>query len=324
MKIDQELFKSGDIDYTEMFQSTERAKADIAELNAELDKLSQQRAKAKSVESLKLDLEQANSVMDGQAIKMDMIASKADKLSSSIKPVPKDMQKADTETKKMSGSMSAASGAAKSMGDSVSNGVNKIVKYGLALFSIRSIYGALRNLSNEWLNSDQAAAQQVQANIVAIKSALANSLAPVITWLADLVMTVVGYANALLKAFFGVDLFAKSTSKNVNKGIGGGLKNANKELKKFKANFDEAEVISSNIADNLGGGGGGHDELPTPKIPTPDISGFVAAIEKIKQIWESIWSLPVVQAMWNLITTAFTVTIIPFINLPISSSIDAP
>ena len=71
------------------------------------------------------------------------------------------------------------------------------------------------------------------------------------------------------------------------------MKKANKEMKKFTAGFDEAEVISSNISDNLdgaGGGGVGLDELPEPKIPEPDISGFVNAVDKMKKALLDIWN----------------------------------
>lgn len=179
--------------------------------------------------------------------------------------------------------------SSKGMSKGVGGGLKNVIKYAGALFGIRSIYTGLRRLSSEWLNSDQAGAQQAKANIQAISSALANALAPVLIWIADLVMTIVGYANALLKALFGIDLFAKSTAKSTGKtakntgSTAKGLKDANKELKKFTAGFDDAEVVSGNLADNLAGGAGAGDlDGFSPQIQTPDVSKFANAINAIK------------------------------------------
>src|SRR5690554_2607095 len=214
-------------------------------------------------------------------------STQADKLSKGVANTSRNLSRATKESGKLN--------------NTFDSGIKKLGKYALALFSIRSAYTMLSRLSRNWLNSNDEGAKQVQANIKAITEALSQLLAPVITFIANTLGYIVGYANAILKAFFGIDLFAKSTAKNVDKGVGGGLKKANKELKKFTAGFDEAEVVSSNISENLGGagGGGGLDEIVTPKIPEPDVSGFLNAIDKIKGFIESIWNSEGVQKYIN-------------------------
>ena len=101
-------------------------------------------------------------------------------------------------------------------------------------------------LSQQWLDSDQEGAKQVKSNLQAISSALSNALAPIITYIANIFVTIVAYANALLKAFFGIDLLSKGTAKNTNK-IGSGAKKVTKELKKWTGSFDKADIASSNI-----------------------------------------------------------------------------
>ena len=130
----------------------------------------------------------------------------------------------------------------------VNKGVKSLVKYAGALFGLRAIYSTLRKLSNQWLNSDAQGTSQVQAQINAMSSAMSNILGPVIQWITSLLSTMFAYLNAILGFFFGINLLSKSTAKNTG-GMASGIKDANKEMKKFNAQFDKADVMSSNVSD---------------------------------------------------------------------------
>ena len=55
-----------------------------------------------------------------------------------------------------------------------------ILRYAGALFSLQTIYSALSSSANAWLSSQNAAAQQLNANIEYMKYSMGSALAPVI------------------------------------------------------------------------------------------------------------------------------------------------
>lgn len=182
------------------------------------------------------------------------------------------------------------------LGKSTSLGVGKLGRYALALFSIRSVYGMLSKLSNNWLNSNTEAANQTKAQIEQMTNMLSSALAPVIQWLVNLAATLLGYVSAILKAFFGIDITAKKSAKNTA-GMAKGAKETNKELKRMLAGFDEVEKLSSDTADNMGGGGGGGiDEI---NIPQPDTTLFENAINKMKGWLTDLWKTDTMQSFFN-------------------------
>lgn len=61
---------------------------------------------------------------------------------------------------------------ARQMGTSFKMGLGHVLKYAGALFSLRSIYSALRNSASAWLSSQNAGAKQLSANIEYMKYAM--------------------------------------------------------------------------------------------------------------------------------------------------------
>lgn len=173
-----------------------------------------------------------------------------------------------------------ASKSASQLERHASGGVKKLAKYLLAMFGIRSVYQQMVSLSNRWLNSEDIRAQQIKANLEYIKTSISNSLAPIIIYLTDLVMKLFGYISAILGALFGWVWPLESATDGIdgmNKGLKGAAKNA-KDLNKQMAGFDEMNVLTEPAS---GGGGGGGPEMTMPVIETPDISGFLEAIQSI-------------------------------------------
>lgn len=215
-----------------------------------------------------------------------------------------------TETSKVKSELRKSDSNAKSMGKSISGGFKKILKYSAALFGIRTIYTGLKKLSREFFDSNDADVKQMKANMGALTNGLTQLLAPALKFIIGLVTTIMGYANAIAKAFFGVELFSKKTNKNVS-GSAKGAKKLRKEVERISTAFDVADVASSNINDNLdtdsSGGGMDINDLPEPKIPVPDISGFLNAInkmtDKLKPFIDTIKSIdlkPLMDSFKNL------------------------
>ena len=135
---------------------------------------------------------------------------------------------------------------------------------------IKLIQGGLSKL----LEKNEALANKIEAikvsaqNLVdGIFTAIGNLLEPAITKIIDLTYRFMAYLNAITKAWFGLDLFAKRTDKS--------LKSSAKSAKAIKnslAGFDEMNVLSDNSA---GGAGGGKDTTPEIKFPEVKIPDWV-------------------------------------------------
>ena len=130
----------------------------------------------------------------------------------------------------------------KNIGSGIKKILGNVIKWGLAVFSIRSAYMAVRNAINVISQNDE----QLKADIDYIKNVLAFALEPIVRRIIDLAKQLVFYIGYLIRAWTGYDIFANA-NKNLKKSVGSA-----KELKKQLAGFDEMNVLS----DTNGGGGG--------------------------------------------------------------------
>lgn len=159
--------------------------------------------------------------------------------------------------------------------DGVRNSMKDIVKqalrWGLAIFGIRSAYNFLRSS----ISTISQYNEQVATDIEYIRFALASTLEPVILRIIGLVKTLLGYIGYIAKQWFNVDLFAGASVdkfKGAKKELGGATKQA-KELNKQLAGFDEMNVLQDNT--DTGGGGGG---ASGGAMPSFDLSQFEGEI----------------------------------------------
>lgn len=134
---------------------------------------------------------------------------------------------------------------------------SKIKRFGLALLSIRSIYALVSRASSAYLAQDTEMANRLQSAWVG----LGAILAPIINFIATLILKLVSVINGFVKALTGVDLIAKASSKSMKSAAG----SAN-SLKKALAGFDEL----TNLDSDMSGGGTG-------------IGGFADAFENIDE-----------------------------------------
>lgn len=287
----------------------ERAKLSYENLGFSAEKMGlrveQAFNKAQEIEQAKIKAQQLEDEMGDITNEANKVSDATKKISTPLNNASTSGNELDKSMKNVEKTTKRTAGASVGISKGINGGVKSLMKYALALFSIRSIYQSLRNLSNLWLQSDDQGAKQVRANLDGIKNALANGLAPVITYLSGLVVQLFGYFNAILKTFFGIDLMSKKLTKNTNN-TNKGAKKVTKELKKWTGAFDKADIASENISDNMenAGGSGGMD-LPEAKIPTPDISGIVKAFDNIKKAFLDIWNSEQFQSIMNSFKTIF-------------------
>lgn len=151
---------------------------------------------------------------------------------------------------------------------SASNVIGKIGKWALAIFSVRTAYGAVTSAMSTLTQYDD----QLKNDLEYIRFSVAMGLKPVIEFIVNLAYRLLSIVRSVGIALFNFDIFSKATAKNFQK-ING---NAQK-LKKTITGFDEMNIINS------AGTGGGGGILPTGKIEIDE--GIVEKIGAIKKAY---------------------------------------
>lgn len=195
--------------------------------------------------------------------------------------------------------------------------LKNVVKYGLAIFSIRSAYMGIRQAIStvSQYNDDMA------TKIESMRYTLAAGFEPILTKIVDLFYKLVQYAGYLIKAWTGVDIFANAEK---------GLKNANKQAKalgKQLAGFDEMNVLQD--TSTSGGAGGG--TIAIPELPEQEVPEWLKMIKDIGQWiidnWETVvLTLLTTKLVFDLLTgnwVGVVIDLIAFVIASIPAIVDA-
>jgi phage-related protein len=152
------------------------------------------------------------------------------------------------------------------LGNSFQNAVSKAGRLALAIFGIRTAYNLLKSASSELATYDE----QYATNLEYIRFVLAQAIAPVLRGIVQLAMQLLSYINAIVQAWFGINLFSNGSAENFKKmkAQAGGVSKAVKEIKKQLAGFDEVNILTdqSDTGTSAGAGGVG--------MPTMDLSAM--------------------------------------------------
>lgn len=141
------------------------------------------------------------------------------------------------------------------MGKSIKQGLGHILRYALALFSLRGIYSILSNCASSWLSSQNAGAKQLSANIEYMKYAMGSALAPIIQFVTNLVYQLMKAVQSVAYALTGVNIFANASAKSYEK-MAGSAKKAKNETKQLAGVHNEINNISSSNGDSGSESGG--------------------------------------------------------------------
>lgn len=153
----------------------------------------------------------------------------------------------------------------KTVNMNMSGVLKKVAKWGLAIFSVRSAYA----LVSQAVSTVSQYNEQVGTDIEYIRYAIAMTLQPVIEGIIKLVYKLLTYIGYIAKAWFGVDLWAKSSANNfanAKDNVSGISKEAQK-LQKQLTGFDEMNILQENGDISSGGGGGG---ITAPSVDLGD------------------------------------------------------
>ena len=157
------------------------------------------------------------------------------------------------------------------VGNKITSQISKIGKMAMAVVGIRTAWGAVRSA----IGMVSQYNSQVSTDFEYMRFCIANMLAPAIQWLVSLLYKVLGYVNAIMSAWFGINIFSRSSAKafqKMQKSAGGTAKSA-KEIKNSLQGFDEMEVLQDNSSNDSGSGGG----VSTPSVDLSGIQGDVPA-----------------------------------------------
>ena len=149
--------------------------------------------------------------------------------------------------------------------ESTGSVIKKVGRWALAIFSVRTAYGAIRNAMSTLSQYNE----NLETQLNSIKIILATALEPIITRIISLVNTLLSYINYIAKAWFNVDLFANASAKAMQKSAGSAEK-----MRKTMAGFDEMNVISD-TSSSAGGGSGVGFETPED-VPIPSWIKWIA------------------------------------------------
>ena len=162
----------------------------------------------------------------------------------------------------------------KGMGIGVKNGLGHILKYAMALFSLRSVYSVLSSCAQSWLSSQNAGAKQLSANINYMKYAMGSAFAPVIQYVIGLVYQLMKAIQSVVYALFRVNIFAKASASSYAS-MAGSAKKAKEESKQLVGVHDEINNVQSNDSSDSGSGGS--------SSPSFDLSGIENQMSPLAQ-----------------------------------------
>lgn len=176
----------------------------------------------------------------------DEITAKVDEYKSKIEGIKLQQQIAGVD--KMKNSFNQ-------VGNSIQKSIKNVARLALGVFGVRSAYLALRRASSDLASYDT----QYASNLEYIRYALTQAIAPILRYIVSLAATLLGYINAIMQGWFGINIFANSSAKSFQKMKAGasGVSKAVKEIKKQLAGFDEMNVLTDSGDTGAGGGGGG-------------------------------------------------------------------
>lgn len=156
----------------------------------------------------------------------------------------------------------------------IGKGINKVirnvVKWGLAVFSVRSAYMFIRQSVSTLSQYNKQLATDLQYLRFAVATILEKTILKLVNW----VFRLLQYINYLTMSWFKINLFANASADRMNDMV-----SSAKEFNKQVAPFDEMNIIS----DNSSGGGGGV-ETPSIDLSKPledaDLPGWLKKIKK--------------------------------------------
>lgn len=159
--------------------------------------------------------------------------------------------------------------------------VNKVIRWGLAVFGVRTAYNAIRSAMNIISQYDD----NLNANIKYIQFALANAIKPLIEWIIKAVYQILGFVGKIIFLLTGKNIFKNSGIDDFQKAMASSSKDA-KDIKKSLASFDEMNVLQDTSSSASGGTG---VTLPKDALDLSDLNNYETNVEQITDNLTQKW-----------------------------------
>lgn len=156
--------------------------------------------------------------------------------------------------------------------------VKKLKRVGLALFSIRSAYTLVSRASSAYLSKDTELAEKLQSVWVG----LGSFLAPLLEYLSNMLLKMVGYLNVFVKALTGIDFVARANAKALNKQA-----KAQKNLNNQMLSFDEINKLED-VSTSSGNASGGSGLIELPELDDKMVKKLQDLAYWLKENWNLI------------------------------------
>ena len=202
-------------------------------------------------------IDRTYSKLEQQRAKHEEINGKIDEYNQKIQAVSFAKQKAEVD--KIKNSFDG-------VGSSIQKAVRRAGMLAISIIGIRSGLAMIRSASSQLASYDK----QYATDLEYIRYALTQAIAPALRYVVNLAMQLLGYINAIVQGWFGINLFSKASASSFNemKSSAGGIAKSAKEIHKQLAGFDELNVLQDDSSSGGGGGGGGITS------PSMDLSGM--------------------------------------------------
>lgn len=156
--------------------------------------------------------------------------------------------------------------------------IKKLKRVGLALFSIRSAYTLVSRASSAYLSKDTELAEKLQSVWVG----LGSFLAPLLEYLSNMLLKMVGYLNVFVKALTGIDFVARANAKALNKQA-----KAQKNLNNQMLSFDEINKLED-ISNSSGNANSGSGLIELPELDDKMVKKLQDLAYWLKENWDLI------------------------------------
>lgn len=154
----------------------------------------------------------------------------------------------------------------------ITSTIKKVGRWALAIFAVESAYGFISSTMTRVSDLNE----QLGANIEYVRNSLASALMPLIEFIVNLAVKLLGLINAISISLFGVDLFAKNMADSIDD-----ANSSAKSLKKSLAGFDEMNILNDNGTTGSVGA--------TPTLNMQDATNqMVKWFEDIKSKWTNL------------------------------------
>lgn len=276
---EQNLLQKELDNYQELQANADRYRQKIKELNEEKNLMFKNNpALAVSVDTpeyaninsqisdMKLKYSQTAIEIDKQTPKIEKVYSKLDKIKTKQTENNTKIQqfKSKIESIKANNIKSSIDG----IGKSITGQISKIGKMALAVAGIRTAWIAVRRAVSLVSQYNP----QISTDLQYMGYCIANAIAPAVQWLTRLLYTALSYINAIMQAWFGINIFANSSAKSFKKmqNSAGGTAKSAKEIQKSLQGFDEMNILQDN-SNSTGGGTG----VTAPSMDLSSMQGEV-------------------------------------------------